>query len=223
MNKKKLLLSLLAVALICTIAITGTLAFLTNTTIGIKNTFVSAGDGLIDDPVEPDPTPDDDYDDNGFYLLENGVTQNDDGSYTIDDETIYDSGAANNYSVLPGTTLPKNPFVRILGKNEIPAYLFIEVVDTLGENSGLTYALASCWVDTGLTGKNGGDVYVYTASEAAVILTSDPGDIAIIDGNVITAGDTLTIPENAELSFYSYLAQASAGEDAASAFTACFG
>ncbi len=216
MSKKKIVLLVVAVVMLCTVAITGTLAFLTDDTDGgVTNTFVAA-EGLIDDPDEPGP--DDPYDNNGFFILENEVTLLDDGSYEIADGATLALG--NDYKVLPSTNLPKNPFVRINGKTETPAYLYIEVVDTLGEDSGLSYDITSDWtLLDGLTGANGGKIYTY----ATGIVTSDVDDVAIIDGDEITVDDTIDIPDEAELSFYGYLAQASAGDDAAAAFTACFG
>ena len=221
MNKKKILVSVLAVALICAIAIAGTLAFLTaSTEEGVVNTFVAAP-GLIDPPQEP--APEDPYDDNGLFVLENEVTLEEDGSYTIADNAELALG--NDYTVLPEVNLPKNPFVRLTGKTTVPAYLYIEVVDTLGEDSGLSYEIAEEWVLLeNAVGSNGGDIYVYSDEQGdPVILTADIGeDVAILVDDQIVVGDTLSIPDGAELSFYGYLAQASAGEDATSAFGACF-
>ena len=66
--KKKLLLAALALVLVIAMTVAGTLAFLKEESASVTNTFIAAGGGqLIDDPEDPDPTPDDPYDDNGFY------------------------------------------------------------------------------------------------------------------------------------------------------------
>jgi len=69
MNKKKVFLAVLALILVCSLSVAGTLALLTASQSGnqaVINTFVAAGDGEIIDPdgptgpVVPNPDPDDD-------------------------------------------------------------------------------------------------------------------------------------------------------------------
>lgn len=218
---KKLLLAALALVLVCTIAITGTLAFLTEKTEDVRNTFVAAGGGqLIDDPDPDDPTPDDPYDDNGFYLLEHAVEADVLGAYTLTDEIV----DGNEYKVLPGVDLPKDPYLNIIGKTEVAAYLYVEIVDGLGEDSPLSYEPASCWKDTGLTGSNGGKIYVYVDANDAAILVKEDIKVEILKDNMIAVADDADLGDaELALDFYGYLAQASAGEDAAAAFAACFG
>lgn len=218
MTKKKIGLFAVAVAMILTVAISGSLAFLTDTSETVSNTFVSAGSSLIEDPL--DTPPEDPYTDNGFFILENEVTKLDDGSYEIGEEAVLALG--NNYSVLPGLVLPKNPFARINGKTDIPAYMYIEVIDTITD-VGLTYDISDDWVLLeGITGPNGGSVYSYGEDK---LITEDVTDVAIIDGDKITVPEDPEFPtegDDPELTFYGYLGQASAGTDAASAFTNCF-
>lgn len=219
--KKKLLLAALALVLVIAMTVAGTLAFLKEESESVTNTFIAAGGGkLIDDPEDPDPTPDDPYDDNGFYLLEHGIEADDLGVYTQTDDIV----DGNEYKVLPGVDLPKDPYLNIIGKTEVAAYLYVEVVDGLGEDSPLSYELAGCWADTGLTGDNGGKIYVYSGADGAILVTDDV-TVSILKDNKIVVADDAELDADAELAldFYGYLAQASAGDGAAAAFTACFG
>lgn len=212
MSKKKTLLTILAVMLVCCIAVVGTLAFLTEETDeAVVNTFTAAGGGKL---IE---------DDGSFDLKEHEAVRQDDGSYELNTTEVQ----ANDYSVVPSTDLPKDPFVRILKKTEVPAYLYVEVVDGLA-NSGLSYTMADCWAKLdGVTGKNSGAVYVYcdATTKAPVIVTNetDLSSIAVLSGNIVKVDDSISITaENGiQLKFYGYLAQASAGAPA-DAFNICF-
>ena len=221
MNKKNSTLVILAAVMVCTMVIAGTLAYLkTATEAPVKNTFVAA-DGLINPNPTTDPTPTDPYDNNGLFVLEHEISVTTDGSYEIADKA--DIALGNDYRVLPGVKLPKDPFVRINGKNDIPAYLYIEVVDTLGKDSGLTYSISNSWLKLdGVTGEKGGQIYVYASGSNAIMVKEDVTDVAILSGNGITVADKLNIAENAELTFYAYLGQASAGKTATEVFTNCF-
>lgn len=222
MSKKKTLLTILAVVLVCCIAVTGTLAYLTEkVNTPVVNTFTAAGDGKL--------IKDDDKDDTngkeGFFLKESEVEQKANGSYDyklVNGEKV--EVDKNSYKVLPGTNLPKDPYIRIVGKTEVPAYLYVEVVDGLA-NSGLSYTMATCWTKlTGVTGNNGGQIYVYNNGELVTDETIALSQISLLAGNQITVGDDVKITgtNGIQLSFYSYLAQASAGTDATTAFNACF-
>ena len=196
MNAKKVLLVILAVVLICAISVTGTLAYLSEKSGEVKNTFVAAGGGsllkatgsitLNEAPAVPDPNT-------GKYSLDHSVAR----------------VTQNSYSVIPGTTVPKDPKITITGKNEVPAYLFVEIVDETGAN--ITWTPAAGWIE--LTGaqptQTGGKVYVWQD-----ILTAD----AVVP---VLAGDEITIANVEELGlaasgstmkFYAFLAQTVVGE-----------
>lgn len=222
MSKKKTLLTILAVVLVCCIAVTGTLAFLTEKVNDpVVNTFTAAGGGrLIDE--------DDGNDDNGkegFFLKESQVAQQENGSYDyvlVGEKKVEVDN--NSYKVVPSTDLPKDPYVRIVGKTEIPAYLYVEVVDGLN-GSGLSCNMASCWIKLdGVTGNNGGQIYVYNNGELVTDKTAALAQIQLLDGNKIIVGDDVSISaaNGIQLKFYGYLAQATAGENATAAFNTCF-
>ena len=213
MSKKKTLLTILAVVLVCCIAVAGTLAVLTMaSTKPVQNTFIAAGGGQLAA---------------GLELKEHGVDKNTDGSYTLKDQVKANEVDGNKYEVLPGVDLPKDPFVRIDEKTDAPAYLYVEVVNGLDAN--MSFTMKSDWtLLTGVTGQNGGAVYVYKNGEILTKANAPAGEIYILDGNTITVGDNVTaLSETGEtgvaLTFYGYMVQASAGTPAEALIAAGFG
>lgn len=213
MSKKKTLLTILAVMLVCCIAVTGTLAYMHMESANVTNTFVAAGGGELA---------------KAFELKEHVAEKQPDGDYVLGTTLTDNTVTGTDYSVVPGVDLPKDPFVTVTGKTDAPAYLYIEVVDEL-DGTGLSYNLESCWVDTGLTGEHDGKIYVYSDDEgAAIILNGEPKDLTVNilkDKTVNVAdGDNFKLTDTkVALSFYGYLGQANAGDGANAAFTACFG
>ena len=125
-----------------------------------------------------------------------------DGSYELDNNEETNS---NEFIVVPGVDLPRDPFVRITEKTSVPAYLYIEVVKT--DNVDCT--LTGDWEELpGKEGKNGGSIYYYTGT----LEEKDLIEILILEGEV-TVGDG-----EAELSFYPYMVAASSEVSAADAF-----
>ena len=209
MSKKKTLLTILAVMLVCCIAVTGTLAVLfAKTSEPVVNTFTAAGDGKL---VTGD-----------FTLKEHIAAKQNDGSYKLTEETTNDTVKGNDYYVLPKTNLPKDPHITITGKTNAPAYLYVEVVD--GLPAGMHYNMASCWTRLeGVTGNNGGVIYVYNNGTPIDENSTGLENIAIIAGNTITVDDVPGLAEGQKvsLSFYAYLGQASVGTPS-EAYVKCF-
>ena len=97
------------------------------------------------------------------------------GDYTLGDATV----ATNEYHLTPGTTIQKDPYITITGKTDIPAFLYVEVVEgempalmttnVFGESipaetvtQSVDYDLASGWKKLdNVTGYNDGTVYVW--------------------------------------------------------------
>lgn len=210
MSKKKTLLTILAVMLVCCIAVAGTLAVLfAKTSEPVVNTFTAAGDGKL---VTGD-----------FTLKEHIAAKQTDGSYKLTDALTNKTNTGNDYDVLPRTDLPKDPFITITGKTNAPAYLYVEVVD--GLPNGMHYAMADCWTKLeGVTGNNGGVIYVYNNGTPIDETSTGLDNISIIKNNTIKVDDVPGLPEGqrVSLSFYAYLGQASVGTPA-EAFTTCFG
>lgn len=208
MSKKKTLLTILAVVLVCCIAVTGTLAVLfAKTSEPVVNTFTATSQLVTGE----------------FTLKEHIAEQQKNGSYTLTKETTNDTVTGNHYDVLPRTDLPKDPYITITEKTNAPAYLYVEVVGELP--TGMHYNMASCWTELeGVTGNHNGVIYVYNNGTPIDDKSTGLENIAIIDGNTITVDDVPGLAEGqkVELSFYAYLGQASVGT-AAQAYTACFG
>lgn len=209
MSKKKTLLTILAVMLVCCIAVTGTLAVLfARTSEPVVNTFTAAGDGKLYTGE--------------FTLKEHLVNKNPNGSYSITEQTTNDTVKGNHYDVLPRTNLPKDPYITITEKTNAPAYLYVEVVGELP--TGMHYNMASCWTKLeGVTGNHNGVIYVYNNGTPIDDKSIGLENIAIIADNTITVDDVPGLAEGqkVELSFYAYLGQASVGNPS-EAYVKCF-
>ncbi len=148
-----------------------------------------------------------------FELFEHVAERTTLGDYSLGATEV----SGNEYVLMPGVDIKKDPQIRITGKTEVPAYLYIEVVDTTPGT--VTYSIESCWsVVADVTGPNGGIIYVYT-SELTTNMTID-----IIVDNVLTVKDSLVHPvaESYSLDFYAYMAQKNGEATAEAVFTSNF-
>lgn len=206
MTKKKVILSICALVLVCVISVSGTLAYLSLTTEKepVVNTFIAAGGGnLIADGIgkftltESEARPA--YTNSGVYVLypESQVRE-------------------NEYKVLPGTTVPKDPSVTIEGKTSVPAYLYVEIVDNT--NGVIGWDVTKEWnLLSGVTGNHNGKVYVWNLGKLAA--TDD--DLRDYDPIYILKDNAVTINDNVDtlgtlgspLTFYAYLAQTQIGNE----------
>ena len=131
-----------AVVLVLAIPIAGTLAWLSDETPAVTNTFTSAA--LFENPQEE------------FSLWEHKAVLQSNGSY----ELTADEVPTNTYGVLPGVNLPKDPTVEVANLQE-NAYLFLKVTGTLPQ--GMSYAIDDAnW--EALPGET--NVYVYKGAPA---------------------------------------------------------
>lgn len=204
--KKKTLTIAIALVLVVALAVGATWAYLTSTTGPITNTFVA---GKLFDQG------------GGIKLQEKAVTQKTDGTYVIEENAAWqDTGI--EYVVQPGVDLPKQPAVKVNGLTA-KAYLFVGVkgdkitgkfdwnVDTaiwsplMNGNTQVTKDGYTIWV---LTGDVENDSYDILANDKVTV------------GKDLNP-DTLTAANNIE--FKAYICQAAGFENAAAAFTECFG
>ena len=168
-----------------------------------------------------------------FTLTEHKVTQRPDGSYVVESKTAV---TENEYYVLPGIDIPKDPTVEITGKTAIDSYLFIEVVDRV-DHEIISFSLDSHWQEvTDAVPKNGGKVYVFCVDGAPAVL-NDKTDKDLISSIGIIKDDTLNVTEDSidadgktimdfysqtgvavDLDFYGYLVQINEGESVAQVF-----
>lgn len=93
-----------------------------------------------------------------FKLLDKPVVQQEDGSYKVSEEDDAEPTDGFSYKLIPGITLPAAPYIEIVNKTAIPAYLYLEI-----DNSGpVELLMDSSWqLLDGVTGKKGGKVYSY--------------------------------------------------------------
>lgn len=245
MNKKRILLTALALILVCALSIMGTVAFLEARTETVTNTFVAAGG--------PGPFVDEEGENRKFALKEYNVEPSTTGKYVLknvgeEGQVEYEEVDNITYGdVMPGTKLPKKAFVKLSrsvytddGKTytPAPAYLFIEVIDSLPSDEYEWDVVAANWTqlmvdaDTALKGPNKGDVYLYTGPKADATTHAFTTISAYDSDNYIDiiADDTINV-KNVELSadsvtlkFKAFLSQASVGDsdDPVEVFKACF-
>lgn len=156
-----------------------------------------------------------------IVLQEHKVERKPDGSYALltGNENLVLSGpdTANEYTLIPGLDVPKDPHVVITKPNNLPVYVYVEIVSKLP--STITFELADGWMKVdGVTAPNGGTVYAYntaiTADETIHILKKDGNGNSIFVSQKLLSGETTGL----ELDFYAYMYQTAAGVDAAEVF-----
>ena len=209
MKNTKRLLAVICAVLLVGISAVGTVAYLTDKTEEVNNTF-SIGK-LLDDPSK-------------FVLLEHEAKDEDkDGVYQLDRSSEVKE---NSYTVLPGVDLPKDPFVRTDEELKLDAYVFIEVKDATG--SALHFSVDdNKWTElAGKTGPQGGKVYVMKANNGIVEAGTKLGPITILTDNKITV-DNAEITDAAkqfggDVKFYGYMIQAGGFSSAADAWAKGF-
>lgn len=114
----------------------------------------------------------------------------------------------NEYFLMPGVDIPKDPYVLINQKTSIPAYLYIEIADNtykadpdeVKDVDMLSYSLTDSWIPlegNGIKPQNGGKVYYhkeklasFTSQEFPVladkkVIVSDTYLSKAVDGDVI--------------------------------------
>lgn len=120
---------------------------------------------------------------NSLAVQESKAVRQADGTYKLDDKTIVNS---NEYYLIPGVDIPKNPYVVIEGKTPIPAHLYLTVQNVT--NEAITYELHDCWVRQGSS-----NTYVYCADGTTPTeITADPDQVIyILKDNKVYVKQTL--------------------------------
>lgn len=152
-----------------------------------------------------------------IVLQEHEAQKKPDGSYQllgVDDDGKCDGithghPVENSYILLPGLDVPKDPHLVIEKPNDLPVYIFIEVVDEHGDDKGIHYEMSNWTELTGVDGPHNGAVYYYNSE----ITTSQT--IYILDNNTVEVSQKLDKSiKDLHLTFYAYMYQAAAGSDA---------
>lgn len=137
-----------------------------------------------------------------IVLRESKLIPKDEGGYTLSSSDYVESGT-QNYILIPGLDVPKDPHIIVSGKTSVAAYLFVEVASSVDPGT-LIYSVnayssenaGGVWKDLNLTGKNGGKVFVYTGGgENPLKLTTDlPNPVYILKEDV--NGNTITVSQH---------------------------
>ncbi len=156
-------------------------------------------------------------------LFEHKAQKQDGGDYALDTSEV----TANDYVIMPGVDIPKDPTVRITGYTGLDAFLYVEVVEDLPDT--VLYEVDEAWTALAdVTGPQGGTVY-YIELPSDDFEADDDGNIEVAvlkkldgaGGNEIQVSDQLDHSSSAEsslLTFYAYLAQKTTGATAADTF-----
>lgn len=149
-----------------------------------------------------------------FTLTETQAVRQNDGSYILSGEQV----TQNSYTLMPGVDVPKDPKITITGKTTVPAYLYVEVLESKNFPATVTYSMATGWTDLEITGPHGGKVYVYD-----IVLNGTTPDIRILKNDTLKVSQNLPRGTTATMTFYGYMAQqVSAYANATETFTANF-
>ena len=154
-----------------------------------------------------------------FRLQEHEAVQAEDGHYTLGSAVV----TTNTYKLIPGLTIPKDPYVSIIGKTDIDAYLYLEVIeDSLAAQ--LTYEIDdTTWtLLSGMTGPHGGALYTYAAG-----LVNDQSTgldhIPVLKNNSFSLTPIPVTGSTEALKFCGFLVEPTGAEaTAAAAFTGKF-
>lgn len=194
MRNKKAWLIVVVTALILVASVFGTLAYLTDKTEAVVNTFTLGK--LLEDP------------ENLVVKEHKAADENHDGVYTLDEQEV----VKNEYTVLPGVDLPKDPFIKTTENLQLDAYVFVEVVDKTGTNLHAEVDSA-LWTELSKkTGPNGGKVYVMKDNGGIAKAGEQLKPVSILAGNKVTV-DNASVTDAAaqfggDIKFYGYLIQA---------------
>lgn len=199
---KKKLTTVLAIVLVVALSVAGTYAYLTAQTDTVTNTFTTAG--LIDKDAD-------------FTLVESKANQQADGSYVLD---TADKVQQNNYVVVPGVDMPKDPTVNLKLKANIDAYVFLAVNNNL---KGMSVTIDPAWgrVITTYTDANGvaWDIYAQKVAGTAADQTLT---FNVLEGTTVTV-DKAADSYDGKIVFNAYLTQATGFDSALLAWNATFG
>lgn len=197
--KKKTLTIAIALVLVVALAVGATYAYLTAQTKTVKNTFVAGGA----------------VDQNDLNLYEHKAKLNDDGTYTLGSEVLDGSEGktGNEYTVMPGVNLPKDPTVEVTAANG-PYYLFVKVTEGAHFNKDIFgYSIDdAAWKQLkDADGKDVAGVYVYTTDKTNAAILTGAVTANVLKDKVVTVADadSITLADaDCTLTFQAYACQA---------------
>ena len=174
MKMKKTLTAVVALALVAAVSVAGTMAYLTDKTGPVTNTFTAGSLGA----------------DMKLALLETPAQQGTDGQYTLTDGTPVANGQ-EYANVLPGSTNAMDPHVNVTGLTT-DAYLFIEVVNDESDAIEASVNTDNWTLMEGVTSKTtDAKVYKYHA-DGKVANGQTLDKIYVLKDNTFKVGTTMT-------------------------------
>lgn len=146
-------------------------------------------------------------------LVESRITRKADGTYETTSETIT---GAQSYTLIPGLDIPKDPHIVIQGKTPIPAYLYLEVEESIS-NTSIRWSLNKTddnkdyWIESNKLApkKTDNKIYVYSTDGANPHKIITDMTVHILEGDEITVNQALLSGDEENLlKFYAYLIEA---------------
>lgn len=192
---RRALLTLCLMLAVAVVSVGGTIAWLTDKTDTVENTF-SVGDINIE-------LKEHDYDPATNTLSTTSlVTENKD------------------YKIVPGKDLPKDPFVTVKANSEA-CYLFVKVEATGWTNDKIAYTIDSAWTELNSAANSATGTKVYyrevsasTADQPFYILANNK----VIVSKELTKTEIEAITDDLSLKFTAYAVQKEGSVDAAAAW-----
>jgi len=136
-------------------------------------------------------------------IFEHKANRTEHGDY----ETSADTVAENEYKLMPGVDVPKDPTVRIKGYTGLKAWLYVEIVESADFPKSVTYAVdtaANGWTElSGVTGPNRGKIYYRELTNAQT------GDLEfpVLANNTVIVSEKIPRGTTLKLDFYAYITQ----------------
>lgn len=191
---KKMFIAMLALVLALGCAVGGTIAWLTAQTPDVKNTFT--------------------YGNINIELYEH--TYNAETNELTSETT---KTGVDNYKIVPGKNLPKDPTVKVVGGSEA-CYLFVKVEEENwpdfknGNDRKVSYAIANGWTELE-TGVYYREVANSDANQVFQVLANDEVTVS----NTLTKGEIETVKNTMpKLTFTAYAVQKENVKDVATAW-----
>ena len=151
-------------------------------------------------------------------------TQKEENVFTVGNIEIALEETTENYKMIPGKTIEKDPKVTLSAESE-DAYIYVEVIESENLDSYIDYTMNTGWVE--LTGDyyapNGGTIYKYTGeitkgTPISVLLGDEVTTLDTVTKEMMTAAET----NQPKLTFYGYAIQTEGFESAEAAWNENF-
>ena len=154
-------------------------------------------------------------------IFEHKVNRTEHGDYEMSADTV----TKNEYKLMPGVDVPKDPTIKVTGYTGLHAWLYVEVIGSPTDEIKFTVDTAAWGSPLTITGPNGGKLYAreLTSDNITVDNGGNP-EFTILKadgkGNSVTVSEKLPRNASLELKFYGYITQYYTNDPAADFNTA---